>query len=105
MQECKKLFSDHPELMVVQSDPYDLEIYCRQGGKGNALRALASVLGFPYKQSIAVGDSTNDASMIRYAGMGLAVKNAVPELKELADFTICNNDQNAIAYIYERYIK
>ena len=105
LEACRKLFSNHPELTVVQSDPNDLEIYCRQAGKGNALRALAEILGFPYKQSIAVGDSTNDSVMVKYAGLGLAVANAVPELKAGADFVICDNDQHAIAYIYERYIK
>ena len=104
LAECKKLFSDHPELVVVQSDPNDLEIYCRQGGKGNAMRALAGILGFPYKRTIAVGDSTNDSDMIRLSGLGLAMENAVPALKEKADFVICDNDSHAIDYILKRYI-
>ena len=102
--KCKELFSNHPELIVVQSDPNDLEIYCRQAGKGKAMRELAHILGFPYKQAIAVGDSTNDSEMVGYAGLGLAVANAVPELKEKADFIICNNNQHAIDYILEHYI-
>ena len=101
---CKALFANHPELVVVQSDPNNLEIICRQAGKGKAMRALAEHLGFPYKQTIAVGDSTNDSEIVRLAGLGLAMENAVPELKEIADFTICNNEQHAIDYILEHYI-
>lgn len=104
LQTCKELFANHPELVVVQSDPNNLEIICRQAGKGKAMRALAEHLGFPYKQTIAVGDSTNDAEMIKLAGLGLAMKNAVPELKEMADFTICDNENHAIDYILEHYI-
>ena len=101
---CKALFSNHPELIVVQSDPNNLEIYCRQAGKGKAMRELAHILGFPYKLAIAVGDSTNDSEMVGYAGLGLAMENAVPALKEKADFVICNNNAHAINYILEHYI-
>ena len=104
LAECKAKFSSHSELEVVQSDPNNLEVYCRQGGKGRAMRELAGILGFPYKQTIAVGDSTNDSNMIKLSGLGLAMENAVPELKELADFVICNNDEHAINYILEHYI-
>lgn len=102
--KCKELFSNHPELIVVQSDPNNLEIYCRQAGKGKAMRELAHLLGFSYKLAIAVGDSTNDSEMVGYAGLGLAMENAVPQLKEIADFIICNNEQHAINYILEHYI-
>jgi len=104
LAECKEKISNHPELVVVQSDPNNLEIYCRQAGKGKAMRALAEILGFPYKHTIAVGDSTNDSEMIGYAGLGLAMENAVPELKGKADFIICDNDSHAIAYVLEHYI-
>lgn len=104
LQTCKALFSNHPELVVVQSDPNNLELFCRQAGKGKAMRALAEHLGFPYKQTIAVGDSTNDSDMVKLSGLGLAMKNAVPELKETADFVICDNNSHAIDYILEHYI-
>ena len=104
LQNCKEIFANHSELLVVQSDPNNLEVYCRQAGKGKAMRELVGILGFPYKRTIAVGDSTNDAEMIKLAGLGLAMENAFPELKDLADFTICNNDQHGLQYILNKYV-
>ena len=66
---------------------------------------LADILGVDRAQTIAVGDSTNDMTMIKAAGLGLAMQNAVDELKQNADEVICDNNSNAIDYIVERYIK
>ena len=64
------------ELRIVEADEYNLEIFHKDAGKGNALMRLAQHLGIDPAQTMAVGDSDNDASMIRAAGLGLAMSNA-----------------------------
>ena len=63
------------------------------------LRALAEHLSIDISEVIAVGDSTNDATLVKAAGLGLAMKNAFDEVKERADGTICAFDENSADYI------
>lgn len=105
LEDCLQTFRDHPQLLVAQSDPWNLEVFSRQAGKGNAVLLLAEKLGVDRKATIAVGDSTNDATMIQAAGLGLAMENAVPALKEMADGIICKNSDHAIAYILKNVIQ
>jgi len=54
---------------------------------------------------IAVGDSRNDLSMIRYAGTGLAVANACDELKQAANAVACTSDAGVLRYIYHHFVE
>ena len=93
------------EVQIAHTAPNNIEIFSRHAGKGNALLALAAHCGIDPASTIAVGDSTNDSDMIKKAGLGLAMKNACPELKAIADAEICDNHSHAMAYILEHYIK
>lgn len=104
LRECKAYFEKDPRLLLAQTDPYNLEIFSSAAGKGNALMLLADILGIDRKATIAVGDSTNDSTMVKAAGLGLAMKNAVPELKAVADAVICANTEHGAKYIVEHYI-
>ena len=66
---------------------------------------LADMLGVDRKDTIAVGDSTNDSEAIKDAGLGLAMENACDELKQIADEIVCNNKEHVARYILENYIK
>ena len=83
----------------------DAEKYqASSAGKGNALLLLAELLGVDRNATIAVGDSTNDCTMVETAGLGLAMDNAVPKLKAVADAVVCNNRDHVVKYILEHYI-
>lgn len=81
----------------VQSSPNYYELLPKGVSKGSGLEKLAEML--EAEKTIAVGDNYNDLEMIRYADMGIAVANAVPEVREEADFVTLDNDSNAIASI------
>lgn len=102
---CKALFSSDPELIVAETDPYNIEIFSAAAGKGNALMLLADILGVDRKATIAVGDSTNDSTMIQAAGLGLAMSNSVPELKVMADREVCHYKEHVVKYILENIIR
>ncbi len=89
---------------TAQSNPNNFEAFSVNAGKGNALRALAERLGVDISETIAVGDSNNDATMIEAAGLGLAVENALPSLKEIADEVICPHKDHVLDYILNHYI-
>ena len=92
-------------LNVVSVCPYNLEIIFKAADKGRALSALAEKLSVGMEQTVAVGDSQNDISMIKAAGLGLAMENAKSEVKSEADEVICHCDEHAVRFIKEKYIQ
>ena len=80
-----------------------IEITNVDAGKGNAMLWLADHLGIDREDTLSVGDSDNDATILQAAGLGLAVSNACPSLMEVADEVICSNDEHAIEYILNNY--
>ena len=82
-----------PELIASSSLRNNIEINSARAGKGNALRALCEKLDLDASESVAFGDGLNDADMLRAAGRGCAMQNAVPAVKEAADLIVeTNND-------------
>jgi HAD superfamily hydrolase (TIGR01484 family) len=76
------------KLNVATSVPTYLEFTSIESDKASALAFLCDRLGVPQDQSVAVGDGRNDASMIAWAGMGVAVEGSPPEVIAAADRTI-----------------
>jgi len=82
-----------PELIASSSLRNNIEINSARAGKGNALRALCEKLDLDTSESVAFGDGLNDADMLRAAGRGCAMQNAIPAVKEAADVIVeTNND-------------
>lgn len=104
LEACRAILNEETEVLVVQSDPNNLEIVSKNAGKGNALLNLAASLGVPVDGTIAVGDSQNDRTMLELAGLSLAMENAVPEMKAISDVVICDNDSHCAKYVLERYL-
>lgn len=71
--------------------------------KGAAVKFLSEHYGVPIEKCCAVGDNLNDLSMIEAAGVGVAVGNAVQDLKEQADFVTVTNNEGAIARVIEKF--
>ncbi len=102
--EFKVHFRDRATVFV--SKPYFLEVLPLNVGKGETLREIAeSRLGVPRERVMAFGDSMNDESMIRYAGLSVAMKNSRPEILSLAaHVTDLTNDEDGIADFLERRV-
>ncbi len=82
-----------PQLAVTTSVTRNAEINDGRANKGAALAALAERLGIPMGKVAAFGDGTNDLTMIRTAGVGVAMGNAAEEVKAAADrVTACNGE-------------
>ena len=85
-------------LTTVYSNPYYLEIFRKEAGKGSAVIRLAAHLGIRLEDTIAAGDEQNDISMIEAAGLGIAMCNATEEGKKSADvITAYDNDHDGLA--------
>ena len=75
-------------LNVATSVPEYIEFTSVESDKASALRFLSERLGVAQSEVVAVGDGRNDASMIAWAGLGIAVEGSPPEVVAAADRTI-----------------
>ncbi|MCQ2565357.1 MAG: HAD family hydrolase [Clostridia bacterium] len=85
-------------ITVVSSAPYNIELGGATTSKANALKTLAEMLGYGHDNIIAFGDSTNDAHMLQCAAVGVAMGNAVEELKAVADWVTLPNTEDGVAF-------
>ena len=81
---------------LIQSEWNYLEILPRGVNKGAALGELGAILGIPAEKTICFGDNSNDIEMIRRAGRGVAMENAVEELKAAADLIAPPHDEAGV---------
>lgn len=89
---------------VFRSEPYFLELVPKGIDKAMSLSVLLSKLGITQAETIAMGDGFNDLSMIRFAGLGIAMANAQLVVRENADFVTRSNDEDGVAYAIGKFI-
>ncbi len=92
------------KLSILQSRPYFLEITDRRATKGQALSWLAHKLGIKPEEVMAFGDGYNDVDMLEFAGLGVAVANARPEVIRSADMITSSNSEDGVAEVIEKYV-
>ena len=93
------------DLVVTSSSASNIEINNINAQKGIALLEYAKEKGIKREEVAAIGDNLNDESMIRNAGTGVAMGNAVPAIKELAQVETKTNNENGVAYILHKFIE
>ncbi len=69
----------------------------QKSDKVQAIRELAKILNISMKEIVAFGDDKNDIEMLKMCGTGVAVENAVAEVKDIADSIALSNDENGVA--------
>lgn len=84
-------------LYVTQTQPEYIEFMNTEVTKGRALTALADQRNIPIDSIVAFGDSYNDESLLKTAGFGIAMENAVEPIKSCADYITSSNDENGVA--------
>lgn len=93
-----------PDLSITSSEPFFLEVMPQGVDKALSLARLLDHLNIDRTQMIACGDGLNDLSMIKFAGLGVAMANAHPQVKEAASYITLNNDNDGVAHAIERFI-
>ncbi|MEE0061459.1 MAG: Cof-type HAD-IIB family hydrolase [Acutalibacteraceae bacterium] len=102
----EKLFSERYKgvIGVFRSEEFFLELVPLGVDKAKSIDVLLSKLGLTSEQCIACGDGYNDITMIQYAGLGVAMGNAVDEVKAAANLITVTNDEDGVAKIVEEYM-
>ncbi|EJK9928730.1 sugar-phosphatase [Cronobacter sakazakii] len=88
---------------VLKSAPYFLEILDKRVTKGTGVKSLAEVLNIQPEEVMAIGDQENDIAMLEYAGVGVAMENAIDAAKEAANFVTRSNLEDGVAYAIEKF--
>lgn len=76
----------------------------RNATKLNAIKRLANKLGIDRTEIAAFGDDYNDIEMIEYCGTGVAMGNAIEEVRQAADAVTATNNEDGVARYIEKYI-
>lgn len=92
-------------LNIFRSEPYFMEITPLGVDKASGLEHLLEYTGVDQSELICAGDGYNDITMLQYAGLGVAMGNAQPDVKAVADLITETNDNDGVAHIVETYMK
>ncbi len=90
------------QISVYRSEPYFLELVPMGIDKAQSLSVLLDKLDLTREAMVAMGDGYNDLSMIKFAGMGVAMANAQEPVKQAADYITLSNDEDGVAVAVER---
>ena len=93
-----------PEVLVTSSLPWNLELNAAGITKGSGLRNLCQYLGIEAEETMAFGDGENDWPMLEVAGIGVAMENGAPFLKERADRIAASNREEGVAEAIRQWV-
>lgn len=104
-EQIKKIpspFYDRYEIIKTRSNL--LEFMPKGITKAYGISLLARDLGIKQEEIMTIGDEENDLPMIEYAGLGVAMENAVPRVKDLADVITATNDNDGVAQAVGKFV-
>lgn len=95
----------HSYLSVYCSDPFFLELMPTGIDKAHSLLKLLTSIGLTADQMICCGDGYNDLTMIETAGLGVAMANAQPAVRETADYITKSNDEDGVLHVINEFMR
>ncbi|MCR4431525.1 MAG: Cof-type HAD-IIB family hydrolase [Tepidanaerobacteraceae bacterium] len=98
------LFALDKDFEVSLSDSSHMEINLKGVNKGSAVKFLADALKIDSTEIITIGDGHNDISMLKYAGLGIAMGNAAEHIKDHAKYITLSNCENGLLDIVNKFI-
>ncbi|AZV56146.1 Cof-type HAD-IIB family hydrolase [Clostridium sp. AWRP] len=105
LNELREKINEVSKIDTTKSDIHNIEIISKGVSKGSGLKFLAEYYHISIDECIAVGNDENDESMIKEAGLGIAVANAREFLKKSADYvTEKDNNNGAIGEVIKKFI-
>lgn len=103
-EEVLRFLKSNPNVTVVGGGFNNFEIQNAGVTKIEGLRELAKLLNVPIEQTMAIGDSENDYSMINAAGIGVAMANASEDILAIADYITTSNTEDGVGEAIKHFI-
>lgn len=104
LEVARELLGELVEVSHSSTSDALLEISAAGVSKASALAGLCQERGIRPEEVVAFGDMPNDVPMLVWAGRGVAVANAHPEVVAAADEVTASNDENGVARVLERLL-
>ncbi len=101
-KQLQKKYGD--TLSIYRSEPFFIEVMPQNVDKAASLDRMLEAIGLAKDDAICCGDGFNDISMIKYAGVGVAMGNAQPAVKEAADYITATNDEDGLVQVIDNFI-
>lgn len=102
---AKTINETFDELEAAVSSVGWIDIYHKSGGKDYAVKYLQEKYDISVEETMAFGDSLNDEPMMPYAAYSVAMANADDELKEICNYEIGTNEEQAVIDVLEQYLE
>lgn len=102
--ELISTLNDIEGISITTSGPFNIEIMDTNGHKGNGVQVMAEYYNIPIENTVAIGDNFNDVPMLEVAGLSVAMGNADPAVKEIADVVTLTNNEHGVAHAIEKYV-
>lgn len=101
-EEEEELLRQMPHCRTKRWGDAVVDLMSRSGGKENGIRALCAAIGITTEETIAFGDADNDLEMLQLAGIGVAMGNALPQVRACADMVTDTVENDGIAHALRR---
>lgn len=101
-QELKDML--YPNLNVFRSEPYFVEVTANGVDKAKTIASLIEILDISRENTICCGDGFNDATMVEFAGVGVAMGNAQQVVKDCADYITGSCDEDGLVEVIEKFV-
>ena len=100
-QKLHALIGD--KVSVYRSEPFYVEAMPLGVDKASSIEHMLPLIGMTREDCVACGDGFNDITMIKYAGVGVAMGNAQQAVKDVADMVTDTNEEDGLVSVIEKY--
>jgi hypothetical protein len=97
--EIEKNIKAIPDVNIIENSKTDIEINHKSADKGKAFLKLAKHLNISPNDTMAIGDGSNDYNLLKCVNLAVAMGNAKPNIKEIADMITEDNDSDGVAKV------
>lgn len=105
LQQGREYFRNYQGMAMTVAGNDIFEMIHTKASKGNALEKLAAHVGVSLGHVMAIGDNYNDLSMLRRAGISVAIGNAEEDVKKVCKYVSRTNDLDGVAHIVEQFLR
>ncbi|SEM94032.1 Cof-type HAD-IIB family hydrolase [Lihuaxuella thermophila] len=100
----QELETERDRVEITNSSPTNIEVNAKGVNKAQGLKSVCRRIGISMENVMALGDSLNDLAMIKEAGLGVAMGNAQPVVKEAADWITATNQEDGVAQAIRHWV-
>lgn len=104
VKKVRQLLEETNEFEISSAEHHYCEINSKGVSKGKAVEELAKNLKIDIKEVMCIGDGGNDIEMLKRAGISIAMKNGMEDVKSLANYITEDNNNSGVAKAIEKFV-